>query len=77
MYVNMIVYVHSGANLHWSYFVILGFSNILANSVSIGVSEFFSSKLHRDFILAEKRRATWQYKNFRDEEVQEVKNVSL
>ena len=31
-----------------------------------------SSRAHLDFIQTEKRRATWQYKNYRNEEVQHL-----
>jgi len=36
------------------------------------LNEFLSSRAHRSFIQAEKRRATWQYKNFLNDEKQEM-----
>lgn len=44
----------------------------MANSLSIGISEFLSSKAHKEFIQAEKRRELWEFKHYKDSEIQEV-----
>jgi len=52
--------------------VVLGVASVVANSISTGVSEYLSSKAHRAFIQAEKRRELWEFKNYRDAEISEV-----
>lgn len=43
---------------------------------SSGISEFLSSKAHREFLQAEKRRELWEFKNYRDVEIMEVIELS-
>lgn len=50
----------------------LGVASVLANSISTGVSEYLSSKAHRAFIQAEKRRGLWEFKNYKEVEMFEV-----
>lgn len=52
--------------------MVLGVASVVANSISTGVSEYLSSKAHRAFIQAEKRRELWEFKNYREAEVSEV-----
>ena len=35
----------------------------------MGIGEFLSSRAHKEFIYAEKRRALWEFKHFRGTEV--------
>jgi len=41
-----------------------------------GISEYLSSKAHREFLKAEKRRELWEFKNYRDVEVMEVIDIN-
>lgn len=66
-----------GARLTLLHILILGFANTFGNALSVGVSEYYSSKSHREFIQVEKRRAIWQYKNFREDEIREVSIVQF
>jgi hypothetical protein len=52
--------------------VVLGVASAVSNSISTGVSEYLSSKAHRAFIQAEKRRELWEFKNYKDAEIFEV-----
>lgn len=61
-----------GGSLPWRVSLTLGLANIAANSLSIGISEFLSSKAHREFLQAEKRRELWEFKNYREAEIGEV-----
>ena len=38
----------------------------------MGISEFLSSKAHREFLLSEKRREMWEFKHYKDVETNEV-----
>lgn len=66
------MYLYKGGELPWKSIVIVGISAIIANSISVGISEFLSSKAHKEFIQAEKRRELWEFKNYKDGEIQEV-----
>ncbi|CAM9760856.1 unnamed protein product, partial [Heterosigma akashiwo] len=45
-----------GGGLAWQSVLILGFSNILADALSMGVGEYLSSKAHNEYVLSEKKR---------------------
>lgn len=49
----------AGGNLSTGVVLILGFSNILADALSMGVGEFLSSKAENEWILSERRREDW------------------
>jgi hypothetical protein len=48
-----------GAGMSWRVALVVGLANIVANSLFIGFSEFFSSTAHRAFLQSEKRREIW------------------
>ena len=56
----------------WRIALVLGTANLIANSVYTGISEFLSSKAHREFLAAEKRREMWEFKHYKDDEMSEV-----
>lgn len=64
-----------GASLSWRVVVVLGVASVVANSISTGVSEYLSSKAHRAFIQAERRRELWEFKNYREAEISEVRHL--
>eukprot|EP00601_Ochromonadales_sp_CCMP2298_P007787 CAMPEP_0173205244 /NCGR_PEP_ID=MMETSP1141-20130122/20626_1 /TAXON_ID=483371 /ORGANISM="non described non described, Strain CCMP2298" /LENGTH=276 /DNA_ID=CAMNT_0014131109 /DNA_START=189 /DNA_END=1019 /DNA_ORIENTATION=+ len=61
-----------GMHLSWQALVGLTCAVVVASSLSTGMSEFLSSRAHRHFIQAEKRRELWEFKHFKDEEMQEM-----
>ena len=73
-YFSPAVCVISGANLSWKVVVVLGAANVAASSFSTGISEFLSSKAHREFIQAEKRRELWEFKHNKDREILQMVN---
>ncbi|CAM9326981.1 unnamed protein product [Phaeothamnion confervicola] len=62
----------AGGNLEIEAVLILGFSNIFADAMSMGVGEYLSSKAHNEYVLAEKRREEWELKNHKEGEIQEM-----
>ena len=38
----------------------------------MGAGEYLSSKAHRDYVLTEKRREQWEYKNYKEGEIKEM-----
>ena len=61
-----------GGEFSWHVVLVMGFSTIAANALSMGAGEYLSSKAHREFIQAEKRRELWEFKHFKDIEIKEV-----
>ena len=49
----------AGGRLDPSVVLILGFSNIFADALSMGVGEFLSSKAENEWILSEREREEW------------------
>lgn len=54
----------AGGHLSPKVVLILGFSNIFADALSMGVGEFLSSKANSEWILSERRREEWELENY-------------
>ncbi len=61
----------------WGMILLLGLSNLVANALNLGIGEYLSSKAHQEFVLAEKRRALWEFKHFRGAEVDQVNSLRM
>jgi hypothetical protein len=61
----------------WRIALVVGTANLVANSVYTGISEFLSSKAHREFLAVERRREMWEFKHYKDEEMNEVGVVNF
>lgn len=65
----------AGGNLSRSVILILGFSNIFADALSMGVGEFLSSKAESEWILSERKREVWEMDNYPEGEIQEMIDI--
>ena len=54
----------AGGRLPPEVVLVLGFSNIIADALSMGVGEFLSSKANNEWILSERQRENWEMENF-------------
>jgi len=62
-----------GGGLSWPIVLIIGASTAIAGGIKLGVDEFLSSRAHREFVKAAKRRERWQFQNYRGDEIAEVR----
>jgi len=67
----------AGGNLSPGVVLVLGFSNIFADALSMGVGEFLSSKANNEWILNERRREEWEMENYREGEIQEMIDIYM
>lgn len=65
----------AGGNLPVSTVLILGFSNIFADALSMGVGEFLSSKAENEWILSEREREEWELINYPAGEIAEMVEI--
>lgn len=65
----------AGGGLSVSAVLVLGFSNIFADALSMGVGEFLSSKANNEWILSERKREEWEMENYREGEIKEMIDI--
>eukprot|EP00942_MAST-04A_sp_MAST-4A-sp1_P009857 g9857.t1 len=62
----------AGGGLSVDVILILGFSSVIADAISMGVGDALSSKAENEYILAEKRREEWELENNKEGEIEEM-----
>jgi len=62
----------TGGNLDERVVLVLGFSNIFADALSMGVGEYLSSVAHNDWVLTERARESWEMENYPEGEIAEM-----
>lgn len=67
-----IVAAVAGAKLDIRVIILLGFSNLIADAVSMGVGDYLSEKAELDMILTERKREAWEYENYPEGEKEEM-----
>jgi vacuolar iron transporter family protein len=65
----------AGGQLDPKVVLILGFSNIFADALSMGVGEFLSSKAEAEWILSERSREVWELENYPEGEIAEMIDI--
>lgn len=62
----------TGANLSTGVVIIMGFANLLADGLSMGMGEYLSALSERQYSIAERQREEWEFDNHPDGEVKEM-----
>lgn len=65
----------AGGSLSVPVVLVLGFSNIFADALAMGVGEFLSSKAENEWILSERRRENWEMENYPEGEINEMIDI--
>lgn len=55
--------------------MILGFANVVANALTMGVGEYLSSRAHKEYVEAETRRELYEFKRDKLGEIKEMVNI--
>jgi VIT1/CCC1 family predicted Fe2+/Mn2+ transporter len=61
-----------GSDMAANVVILLGFSNVIADGIAMGVGDALSAKAENDHVLAERRREAWEYDNYREGEIKEM-----
>mmetsp|Transcript_14098 Transcript_14098/g.18825 ORF Transcript_14098/g.18825 Transcript_14098/m.18825 type:complete len:207 (+) Transcript_14098:62-682(+) len=65
----------AGGSLSTGVVLVLGFSNIFADALSMGVGEFLSSKAENEWIISERKREAWEMENYPEGEINEMIDI--
>jgi VIT1/CCC1 family predicted Fe2+/Mn2+ transporter len=65
----------TGADLHVSVVIILGFANLIADGFSMSVGNFFSTRAEQDSYDKHKQVEYWEIENLREKEIEEVREI--
>tara|TARA_Y100000310_G_C20692001_1_gene822915 strand:+ start:1852 stop:2646 length:795 start_codon:yes stop_codon:yes gene_type:complete len=65
----------AGAGLGAGIILVLGFANLLADGLSMGVGNYLSMKSEQDYYKAERKREEWEVDNYPNGEVEEIRRI--
>lgn len=65
----------TGASLSPLVVIILGFANLLADGLSMGVGNYLGTKSERDYQKAQREKEEWETDHLKEIEIQEIKDI--
>lgn len=66
-----------GANMTVKVIFILGLANVIADAISMGLGEFISADLERDYIISELKKEDYEYDNNLEDEKKELVDILI
>ena len=70
-----IVSAVAGAQLPIQTALLMGFSNLIADAISMGLGDFLSSKAEHEYQVSESKRELWEFEHSRESEVDEQQTL--
>jgi vacuolar iron transporter family protein len=64
-----------GAQMNNSVVLIMGFANLLADGISMGVGNYLSTKSELEYIKKEREREEWEIEHYPDGEREEIRHI--
>ena len=65
----------AGGSLGIGVIITLGFANLIADGISMGVGDGLSSQAEADFLTAERKREEWEFDNYPEGEKKEMVEI--
>lgn len=65
----------AGANLPWSTVLILGFANLLADGLAMGLGNYLGTKSEAEYITQERKMESWEVEHIPDLERKEIEII--
>jgi len=72
-----VVMAAAASKLTYANILILGFANLLADAIGMGVGDYLSSKAESDHAESEKARERWEIENMPEAEKQEMREIYM
>ena len=70
-----IIAASQGGGLSQRTIILMGFANLLADAISMGVGDFLSETAEQKYIAGEQKREKWEMDNYMDGEVAEMTEI--
>lgn len=64
-----------GANYGTAAVLVLGFANLIADGLSMGIGDYLSEKSEIEYITSEKEREEWEFDNYEEGEIEEMVEI--